>query len=116
MYGNILYIICVLEVVMNYRKKGLWLLAPGLAGFIMFYIAPFVYSLYYALIENTFTRKFVGFANFIDVISNKYYRIALKNTFQFTGIGVPILVLLSLILAILLVSGKGKSHLYRAAF
>lgn len=101
---------------MTYRKKGLLMLAPGLAGFTIFYLAPFVYSFYYSLIENTFTKKFVGFSNFIEVISNKYYRIALKNTFQFTGIGVPILVILSLILAILLISGKVKKQTSRAAF
>lgn len=105
-----------LEGIMTYQKKGLWLLFPGLAGFIVFYLAPFIYSFYYALIENTFTSKFVGLSNFIEVINNRYYMIALKNTFQFTGIGVPALVIISFILAVLLVAGKDRTRLSRAAF
>ena len=91
---------------MNYRKKGIWLLVPGLAGSCCLPVASFIYSFYYAVIENAFTKKFVGFANFISIIGSKYFRIALKNTFQFTGIGVPILVVISFILAVLVMSAK----------
>jgi len=101
---------------MGYRKKGIWLLAPGLAGFLLFYLLPFIYSFYYAVIENAFTKRYVGLANFISIIGNRYFRIATKNTFQFTCIGVPILVVISFILAVLVISAKNKSSMSRAAF
>lgn len=101
---------------MSYRKKGIWLLVPGLAGFLLFYLLPFIYSFYYAVIENAFTKKFIGFANFISILGNRYFRIALKNTFQFTGIGVPILVAVSFILAVLVMSTKNRNSISRAAF
>ena len=101
---------------MSYKKKGLWLILPGLTGFIFFYIAPFIYSFYFAAIDNTFNRNFVGFDNFVKVISNKYYRLALKNTFEFTGTAVPILVILSFVLAVLLASQHKVSEVFRTTF
>lgn len=99
-----------------YRRKGIWLILPGVTGFIFFYIAPFIYSFYFAAIDNTFNRNYVGLDNFIKVLSNKYYRLALKNTFEFTGIAVPILVLLSFILAVLLASQHNISEAFRTPF
>lgn len=101
---------------MQYRKKGLWLLVPGLAGFMLFYLVPFIYSLYYAVIENAFTKRFVGIDNFIRIIGNRYFRLALWNTFQFTGIGVPVLVCISFILALMVMALKNRFRLSRAAF
>ncbi|NLC68327.1 MAG: sugar ABC transporter permease [Clostridiaceae bacterium] len=103
-------------MIRTYRRKNILLIIPGAAGFIFFYIVPFIYSFYYAMIDNAFNRKFIGLNNFIMVLSNKYYRLALKNTFEFTGIGVPLLVLLSFILALLLASRGRVSTFFRAPF
>lgn len=80
------------------------------------HVAPFIFSFYYALIDNTFNKKFVGLGNFIRVLSNKYYRLALKNTFRFTGIAVPLVVLISFLLAVLLASQHKISHVFRTSF
>lgn len=101
---------------MSYKKKQLWLLVPGLLGFLLFYLAPFIYSFYFSMVDNTFNRKFVRLSNFVMVIKNKYFRLALKNTFEFTGVGVPILVFISFILAILMVNQSDRMSVARMAF
>lgn len=101
---------------MTYRKKQLYLLIPGLCGFLIFYIVPFVYSLYYSMIESAFNHRFVGLSNYIMILQNEYYRLALKNTFQFTAIGVPFLVFISFILAVLMIKVTNKLRICRTAF
>ncbi len=57
------------------KKTDLLLLLPSLAGFLTFFIVPFVYSFYYA-----FTEKFVWFDNFRRLFENEYFKLAMKNT------------------------------------
>ena len=85
------------------KKTDLLLLLPSLAGFLAFFIVPFVYSFYYAFTENAFTKKFVWFDNFGRLFENEYFRLAMKNTGKFTVLAVPLTMALSLILALLLV-------------
>lgn len=98
------------------NKKWIWLIVPGLSGFMLFYVIPFIYSFYYTVIDNTFNKQFVGLSNFIGILQNKYYLLALKNTFEFTLIGVPVLVLISFVLAAMMVSFARKMQLVKAAF
>lgn len=91
---------------MLFKRKGIVLFALGFTGFSFFYILPYFYSLYFAFIDNTFNRSFVGFRNFTEVLSNKYFCLALVNTFEFTLIATPVLVMISFILAIV-VHSKG---------
>jgi len=98
------------------RRKQLLLLVPGLCGFLIFYALPFVYSLYNSVIKSSFDKSFVGIANYITLLKNEYYRLALKNTFQFTIIGVPLLVFISFILAILMIKQSGRMRVCRTSF
>ena len=52
------------------KRSDLLLLLPSLCGFTVFYIVPFLYSLYYAFTENAFSDKFVGLANFKMLLEN----------------------------------------------
>lgn len=81
-------------------RRLLLLSIPLLCGFLLFYVVPFFSVLRYALIESPFKPYFVGLKNFIDVCSNKYFRLAMKNTALFTIVAVPLVTLLSLMLAI----------------
>ncbi|MCR4905391.1 MAG: sugar ABC transporter permease, partial [Clostridiales bacterium] len=85
------------------KKTDLLLLLPSLAGFLTFFIVPFVYSFYYAFTENAFTKKFVWFDNFKRLFENEYFKLAMKNTGKFTVLAVPLTMAISLILALLLV-------------
>lgn len=89
---------------------------PFIGGYLAFYILPFFYSIYYSLIDNVFSAKFVGIANYLAVINNPYYQLALRNTLFFILINVPILFLLSLLTSMLLNSFKKYSLSIRKVF
>ncbi len=84
------------------RKKVLLLCIPGFAGFILFYLFPFLKSFQYSMINNTLSQKFVFLDNYISVIGNKYYQLALKNTFIFSLVGVLSIMLFSVLVSFLL--------------
>jgi len=75
------------------------LLSAG--GFLLFYLAPFVVSLFYAFIESPFSLRFVWFDNFIAVWQNHYFQLGLRNTGVFMAITIPLNIVLSLVIALL---------------
>ncbi|GHU58603.1 sugar ABC transporter permease [Spirochaetia bacterium] len=88
---------------------GLGFLLPGLAGFILFFIAPFGISLVFALMDKPVGGSFAGLRNFAALFQNKAYLRGLFNTVRFIGISVPLNMALSLGLAMLI----NKMHRYR---
>ena len=98
-------------------KKASLLFLPFALGFLMFYILPFFSTFYYSIINSTVKTEYVGLANFYNVISNKYYILALKNTFIFTLTAVPLLVFLAYIFSSLfLYLLNAKTSFVRFAF
>lgn len=81
------------------KKRNILFLAPSLIGFSALNLVPFLWSFYYAFIENAFTKKFVGFDNFVLLFQNGNFRLAMKNTLYFTAISVPLSMLVSAALA-----------------
>lgn len=77
-------------------------LLPSFLGIAVFFLIPYIRILYYSFINNQFQKKFVGFRNYQEVIENPYFRLAVKNSLLLIGIGVPVLLLLSLLLSFLL--------------
>ncbi len=87
------------------RRKTIayWvLLLPSLLGVLLFYVVPFGYSLYYALIDNMGTKRFVGLQNFADTLSNELFQSAAWNTAVFIGISVPLGMVVALLLSLCL--------------
>jgi multiple sugar transport system permease protein len=91
---------------------GLGFLLPGLAGFTLFFIAPFGISLWYALVDKPVAGSFAGLRNFTGLFQNKAYLRGLFNTVRFIVISVPINMGLSLGLALLI----NKMRRYREYF
>lgn len=77
-------------------------LAPSFLGIALFFLLPYIRVLYYSVINNQFQKKFVWFENYIEVISNVYFRLAMKNSLLLIVIGVPLLLSLALLLSFLL--------------
>ncbi|SKC85206.1 carbohydrate ABC transporter permease [Maledivibacter halophilus] len=80
-------------------KSSITILILFVSGFALFYIIPFLGSIYYALIDNTVNRQFVGIDNFTMLLSNPVFLRALKNTITFIILIVPLNMILSLLLA-----------------
>lgn len=91
-------------------------IAPSIIGILVFYIIPFIWMVFYSFFDKPVNGDFVGFKNYIDLINNGVYRKALSNTAIFTGISVPLIIILSLILAILLNQKIHFKHTLRASF
>ena len=87
------------------RRKTIayWvLLLPSLLGVLLFYVVPFGYSLYYALIDNMGSKRLVGLQNFADTLSNELFQSAAWNTAVFIGISVPLGMVVALLLSLCL--------------
>ncbi len=77
-------------------------LAPSVVGFALFYLIPFGMSLFYSFESGTSGGSFVGLANYRDLLASASFRKAAANTLYFSALGVPLLLGLSLGLALLL--------------
>ncbi|MCL1873247.1 MAG: sugar ABC transporter permease [Clostridiales bacterium] len=96
--------------------SGFIFLLPGLLGFVIFFIWPFVVSLGYAFVDKPINGTFVGFKNFLDLFQNRAYRLGLTNILRFIAISVPLNMALSLGLALLINKIKRYKELFSLAF
>ena len=85
------------------RSSGLYI-APSFLGVAAFFLLPFAVVIYYSMVDNPVSGKFVFLDNFVKIVKNLSFQTAIKNTFMFSVIAVPLAVILSLLLAILLES------------
>lgn len=93
------------------QKKFLNLLIlPSLFGIVLFYLLPFLFSLYYAMIDRMGTRRFIGFGNFSSTVHNPIFQAAVRNTVMYLLLSVPLLLLVALVLALCLqrINSMGK--------
>ncbi|WP_442602917.1 carbohydrate ABC transporter permease [Paenibacillus sp. KN14-4R] len=80
---------------------ALCFIAPSLVGFSIFYIIPFCQSVFNSFMDE-FGTGGLTFANYQDLFTSSSFQKASSNTFWFTLTSVPIIVVLSLGLALLL--------------
>nr|WP_240419090.1 sugar ABC transporter permease [Paenibacillus periandrae] len=77
-------------------------LAPSGAGFALFYLIPFAMGVFYSFMDRTIDGQFVGLDNYRELLASNSFRKASSNTFYFSAVCVPLLLALSLGLAMLL--------------
>ena len=76
--------------------KGYALIAPMLAGFLLFYVVPFGQVMWDSLSQGTGkSQLFVGFYNYQRMFQNKMFLTAFGNTLKFLGLGLPLVLLLA---------------------
>lgn len=80
---------------------GILFLLPGLAGVVCFTLRPFLEVIRRSF-QSAVTGQWVGIKNYQEVFGNTAFRTAAGNTLRFTVICIPLLVVLSLFLAVLL--------------
>lgn len=83
------------------HKIPICMLGLSAAGFLLFYLFPFLYSFSYVLIDNPLRRQFIGMQNFAELFQNQYFLLGLKNTALFMAISIPLNMALSLGIAVL---------------
>lgn len=94
---------------------GYLFLLPSLLGVGIFHLIPFL-----DVVRRSFTGavdgSFVGLDNYKSIFSNQAFLLAVKNTVRFLGICVPLLVALSLLIAVLLYQQKRMGQLLKGVF
>lgn len=100
----------------SWNLRCLLCLLPSLAGIIVFFLLPYVRVLYYSVISDQFRRKLVWFNNYKKLLSNEFFRLAMKNSLKLILVGVPLLILTALLLSILLAFALKRFPVLRDAF
>lgn len=96
------------------KKRSLWLfLLPGLAGLMVFYVAPFIGGLYFSFTDGTINNSFVGFDNYTRLWKNEVFRLGLQNSLELSLICAPLIFVLSFTLSVMLKHLKEKSLFFR---
>jgi multiple sugar transport system permease protein len=101
---------------MNKRRRealtGITYAIIPMAGFLLFYIIPFLISLYMSFRSGMGGTQFAGLNNYISILTSPTFQMAAGNTARFMAIGVPLLTALSLLAAVLLFGiGKPRKRL-----
>lgn len=89
---------------------------PSVLGVLLFFVLPFFVVIYYSFIDSVTNAEFVGFDNFIKLFNNAAFKLALKNTGLFSLIAVPLVVVISLLLAVLLDAKIPYKSTFRTIF
>ena len=99
------------------RKRKNYLIAylflfPSLLGIAIFYVVPYIICIFKSLFIG---NSFVGIANYAELFRNKTFLLALKNTGIFTAVAIPLLMVISFLLALFLNSFKKISSFFRSS-
>ena len=94
---------------------GLYMI-PSILGVLVFFVLPFFVVVYYSFIDSVNDPNFVWFDNFVRLFKNSAFILALKNTGLFSLIAVPLIVVISLLLAMLLEAEIPAKSVFRTVF
>lgn len=79
---------------------GLAFVSLSLVGFTIFFLIPFIISIGLSFSRTVGNFDFVGFKNYIDLFKSGSFKLAIINTVKFILIGVPLLMVFSLLMAL----------------
>lgn len=98
------------------KKQVVWayiFLLPSLIGIAVFYVIPYLMCIYSSFVSN---GSFAGFDNYIKLFQNKAFLYALRNTVIFTFIAIPLLMIISFLIAKFLTTFEKISAFFRSAY
>lgn len=91
---------------------GYILIAPVMIGCLVFTLIPFGIVLRYSFTQGYGAAgMFVGMEHYTKMFQNDLFRLAFFNTMKFLAIGLPLIMLLSYLLALLMQKQAGKHKL-----
>ena len=93
------------------------LIAPLVAGCLLFTVVPFVLVLRYSFMRGSgFSAQFLGFENYIKVVTNEEFTLAFGNSMRFLAMGLPLIMILSYVIALLMQQQATKHKLLKSVF
>ncbi len=96
-------------------RAGLLFILPSLLGAAVFVLIPFL-DVVRRSFSGAMSGGFVGLANYRAVFENKAFRQAAGNTLRFAATCIPLLIALSLLLALVLYSRISRAGLFKTTF
>ena len=104
-----------LKVKKKTKFTGLYFVLPSLIGVAVFTLLPFL-DVFIRSFQSAISREFTGFQNYIEVFNNAAFKLAATNTIKFVIICIPLLLSISLIIAVELNKFTQSSKILRTAF
>ncbi len=97
---------------------GLAFVSPAIVGLLAFALWPIMQSLYYSFTDFNILQDplFIGLDNYRDLLNDRVYKIAVRNTFYMVLIGLPIHLVVDFLMALLLNTKIRGLSLYRTIF
>ena len=83
------------------KYTGLYFVLPSLIGVAVFTLLPFL-DVILRSFQSAISREFVGVQNYTEVFNNSAFKLAASNTIKFVLVCIPLLLSLSLIIAVVL--------------
>ena len=97
------------------KYTGLYFVLPSLIGVAVFTLLPFL-DVILRSFQSAISREFIGFQNYTEVFNNSAFKLAASNTIKFVLVCIPLLLSLSLIIAVVLNKFTESSKVLRTAF
>ena len=97
------------------KYTGLYFVLPSLIGVAVFTLLPFL-DVILRSFQSAISREFIGIQNYNEVFNNSAFKLAAINTIKFVLVCIPLLLLLSLIIAVVLNKFTESSKVLRTAF
>ncbi|WP_425447043.1 carbohydrate ABC transporter permease [Dethiothermospora halolimnae] len=88
------------------KFRGYFFILPSLIGFSILYLIPFIGGMRYSVSKSGFDDTFVGVENYKNVFISDAFRLALKNTGIFMIISIPLIIIISFVIALFLYEVK----------
>ncbi len=94
------------------------MIAPNLLIFLIFIAVPAVFGLVYSLTDwgGIGELNFIGFSNYAELFTDHRFWISMRQTFLYAIISLPLIMVVSLLLATLLVKSIHGRGFFRAVF
>lgn len=106
------------KILMKESTAGVLFSLPFILGFLFFILIPLLLSFYYSLCKYNIVGKaqFIGFKNYINILSDEKFWKSLKVTGFYAAVSVPLRVIFALLVALLLLRDTKVTPIYRAMY
>lgn len=102
---------------MKKNYQGYLLITPIMLGCIVFYAIPLAIVIRYSLSQGSgVSARFVGLSNFISIMQDPTYKLAMGNSMKFLAIGLPLIMITAYAIALLLQKQAGRHQLLKSVF
>ena len=90
-------------------------LAPSVLGILLFFLFPFVDTVRRSFYDAR-AANFIGFDGYLSVLRNDAFRLAASNTAKFIAVCIPLLLVISLAIALLVRSVRPRGRVFKTTY